>query len=95
MKKETSTSGLKGVNMGLTSLCLQCLGIETMPYIIDKVLFKSIPTAISSIWLSSFSFQSLLKQQFDKENEVEKYFCDFYDKWEKVSECEKTNSKHA
>lgn len=42
VQKETPISRLKGVDEGLSSLYLQCLGIEIMSYIISRVLFKSI-----------------------------------------------------
>src|SRR3954468_5466577 len=75
-RKKLLLRRLKGVDKGLSSLYLHCLGIETMPVHRQHSLFKSIlyevPVSFSSSSLERFAV--LARVKYHKENQVKTKF---------------------
>src|SRR3954465_4205162 len=71
-KKKLLLLRLKGVDEGLTSLYLHCLGIETMPVHRQHSLFESIlyEVAVSFSSSSLKRLTALARVKYHKENQV-------------------------
>src|SRR3954466_14003755 len=76
MRKKFLLLRLKGVDEGLSSLYLHCLGIETMSVRRQHSLFKSILYEVA-VSFSSFSlkrFTALARVKYHKENQLKTKF---------------------
>src|SRR3954464_8826579 len=72
MKENSYTLGSKGVDEGLSSSYLHCLGIETMPVHRQHSLFESIlyEVAVSFSSSSLKRLTALARVKYHKENQV-------------------------